>query len=361
MIHVFSSSPYCKYSDVADTLKSGWFGHGKVVDSFVKLFAEHANVDVDHLVPLASCTDGIFIVMRLLNLNPYHVVVAPTIHFSAVGQAVLSSGCKLFLCDVDRYDLMIRPSDVINVHDDPKAIFVLHYGGYPCNVQSLKNVFPESIIIEDAATAVNTRVNGELCGTMGNFGLWSFDPVKQISAPHGGMLWCRDREMADRARCLSCLGQTVSSGLSNTSNERWWEFDIKMFGGRNARWDDVSASIALPQLQNIHKSSELLKEMVACYSSNLKHKVAPFDEETTPFFTWISVENRDELAVRLRENGIYTTFRYWPLHKQTITKCSDNNFPVAEEVSRTTLLLPLHTRLTHREIDTVIDTVNRYS
>jgi aminotransferase len=151
-----------------------------------------------------------------------------------------------------------------------------------------------------------------------------------------------------------------------SGNSSWWEVQIER-PGRRAIMNNVAAAIGLAQLQHIRDFVTRRKTIDHRYRSELAScpgitlpPLASAETESSYYFFWIQLERRDELAWYLREHGVYSTFRYWPLHKVRYFQQSAEGLLNAEYASRHTLNLPLHHGLSDDDVTKVIELVKRF-
>lgn len=348
---------------VAATLESGWIGKGSEVKLFEMSWAAHIGVDSAHVVSVNCATEGLFQVCEQLRLGKGDEVIIPSIHFIGADNAITSTGAWPVYCDVDKHTLNPTLEHIAAVYHSrrTKAIILLHYGGVAQELDRIRNWCDEHgvMMVEDAACAQATTYEGMTAGTFGHFGVWSFDAMKVMSTGDGGMIYCEDADDAARLRRRLYLGLNEQSGLSS-NKERWWEYTVND-PGRRAIMNDIAASIGLEQLKKLPDFVEQRKQIARYYDESLKFHVtvspdAPWVEPPY-YFYWIQTERRDELAKYLREYGIYTTFRYYPLHRVFKT---GQHLPGADHAADHTLLLPLHQSLSDDDVVYVCEKVKEF-
>lgn len=352
-------------SAVASTFESGWIGKGARVAEFEAVWAAHIGADPAHVVSVNCATEGLFQVCQMLNLQPGSEVIMPSIHFIGAANAVLANRAAPVFCDVDKHTLNPTLDHIRAVHSRrwTKAVILLHYGGVAQELPIIRQWCERAgvVLIEDAACAQATISNGKAAGTWGHFGIWSFDAMKVMSCGDGGIIYCNhERETADKLRQRIYLGMDSQSGLSG-DKDRWWEFTVNTIG-RRAIMNDISASIGLEQLKKL-PGFVLRRAMVSShYNRELRDIVRiPLDKNSYPYtpyyFYWIQTGRRDELAKYLREHQIYTTFRYYPLHRVFKT---GQHLPGADYAADHTLLLPLHQGLSDDDVMFVCEKVKEF-
>ncbi|GAA1007469.1 DegT/DnrJ/EryC1/StrS family aminotransferase [Streptomyces thermogriseus] len=350
---------------VAEVFADNWPGHGRRTKEFERAFARHIDVDPDHVIFINSCTSGLFLTADVLDLGPGDDVVLPSAGFVAAANAIAASGARPVFCDVDPRTL--NPS-VAHVEQAltprTKAVLVLHYGGYPGEVADIARLCRRRgiTLVEDTACAVASRVGDTACGTFGDIAVWSFDSAKVLVTGDGGMLYARDPETARKARELAYHGLEHDSGFAAARvSERWWEINVRSFG-RRVVGNDLTAAIGTVQLRRLPEIVERRREIAHLYDRLL----AGIDEVLTPpalpaghvsthYFYWVQMDPRirDGVAADLLDEGIYTTFRYPPLHKVPAYGAQDLELPGVESAAERTLLLPLHQGLDDTDVHTV--------
>ncbi|MQS06137.1 DegT/DnrJ/EryC1/StrS family aminotransferase [Streptomyces alkaliphilus] len=366
---------------VREVFESNWVGRGARTTAFEAAFARHLGVGSEHVTATNSCTSATFMAMELLGLGPGEEVVLPTVSFVAVGNAIAACGARPVFCDVDEATLNPTVADVEAVLTErTRAVVILHYGGRPGAVAEIAELCRDRGVqlIEDAALAVASTVDGRACGTFGDMGLWSFDHAKIVVTVDGGMLYVRDPELAARAPEVAYLGlkrpASGSSGPSTSfhsgfdqalrSNSRWWDYDVASFSRRSTT-NDVLSAIGTVQLSRLEEFVDRRREIARAYDEGLAGVAGlrlppplPVGHTTSHFMYWVQFENgvRDRVARDLYERSIYTTFRY-PLMHRVGAYGSNAVLPRAEAAAERTLLLPIHQSLSDADVDRVITEV----
>ena len=316
------------------------------------------------------CSEGLFSSMHLLDIKPGDDVILPTISFIGAGNAICAHSAKMVLCDVDPHTLNARAEDIEKViTPKTKALLLLHYGGIPCEMDEIMALCKKYNIkvIEDANAGVCSFYKGKAVGTIGDMGMWSFDAMKILVCGDGAMLHFNTPELRQKADRWLYFGLEAKSGYSNTVDQKWWEFDISCFGHR-AIMNNITAAMALEQLKKLPVYMKRRAEIHNFYNENLKQfswialpPALPDYVETSYYFYHIQIKNgmRDQFARFLRENGIYTTYRYYPLHRVPGYGVT-GDFPNADYAADHTLNIPIHQSLTDKDLEFIIEKVREY-
>ena len=350
--------------------ESNWLGKGKRVAEFEEKYAEHIKSSKDLVLTTNCCSEGLFSSMHLLDIQPGDEVIVPTISFIGAGNAVCAHGAKMVLCDVDPRTLNARAEDIERViTTKTKAILLLHYGGVPCEMDEIIALVKKYNLklIEDGAAGVNSFYKGKAIGTFGDMGMWSFDAMKILVCGDGAMLHFNTPELRRKADRWLYFGLETKSGYENSVAQKWWEFDISSFGHR-AIMNDITASIALEQLKKIPIYMDKHTHVQRFYDENLAifswldlPPVLPEYVQTSYYFYHVQIKNgkRDLFAKFLRENGIYTTYRYYPLHRVPGYGVT-GNFPNADYAADNTLNLPIHQSISQEELEYIAEKIKKF-
>ena len=179
----------------------------------------------------------------------------------------------------------------------------------------------------------------------------------------------KDDQAFDRALIYRYLGLSSGSqsGIEAMKNRhRWWEYDLDAVAGRHIS-NDVLAAIGRVQLQKLPQIIARRRQVWETYQTalanvgGLQRPPEPALDTTSSYYLyWIQLEEkRDELAAFLSENGVYTTFRYYPLHRVKFFG-AQNSLAAAERVNERTLNLPLHQNLSDDDVDKVIQLIKKF-
>lgn len=373
MINVFQPTLGAAELDaVRDVFDSSWLGHGPRTRQFEREFAEHAGLAPERTIFITSATAGLFLAVELLGLGPGDEVVLPSISFVGAANAIAAAGARPVFCDVDPRTLNPTVADVERaLTPATKAVIVLHYGGVPGDVAAIAELCRRRrlALVEDAACAVASTVDGRACGSFGDIAMWSFDAMKILVTGDGGMLHVRDDELARRAHRLAYHGLEHASGFSAAGKgvpHRWWELTVREYG-RRVVGNDLTAAIGLVQLRRLPEFVARRREIAGTYDRLLADAEGvrvpppvPDGQVSSHYFHWVQLDPaiRDQVAADLLDLGIYTTFRYAPLHR--VPAYGDGgHLPGADEAARTTLLLPMHQGLTDADVRTVADSLRK--
>jgi aminotransferase len=190
--------------------------------------------------------------------------------------------------------------------------------------------------------------------------------MKVMTMGDGGALWLFSPEAMKSAAKGRMLGQETVSGQEALKQglSRWWEYEVRTPSALRCASNDIAAAIGRAQLKKLPDFIERRKQVWRFYNSQLGDlplvlPPEPMEYTTSSYyFYWVQTERRDELATYLYQQGVYTTFRYYPLH--LAFRIGGGHYPGAMEAAKVTLNLPCHQALTDDELGYICEKVKGF-
>src|SRR5689334_8229601 len=229
---------------VAEVVRSGWVAQGPRVAAFETAFA--ARVGAAEGVALSSCTTALHLALHVLDVGPGDEVVVPSLSFIATANTVRYCGATPVFADVDRFGNLTPTAVEAALTSRTKAVLLVHQAGVPADVAAISAVTRGVPIVEDAACAVGSVLNGRSVGAGALMAAWSFHPRKLITTGEGGMLTTDDLELAARLRRLREHGMSMSAAERHASGGAVVETYDEV--GFNYRMTDIQAALGMVQL-----------------------------------------------------------------------------------------------------------------
>lgn len=366
MISVFGSKVGQEELDeIRTSIEAQWMGIGPKTKSFEAAFTKR--LGLTDFALLDSGSNSLYTAVKLLNLKPGTEVILPSLTWISCAHAIVLAGCVPVFCDVELETQNISAETIAPyISRKTGAIMVVHYAGKPVRMEPILEFgLP---IIEDAAHAVDSKLAGKYCGTIGTVGVYSFDAVKNLAMGEGGGLTANNPDLVVRARLLRYCGIGKSGFEASVNKDRWWEYNIVDFFPKFLP-NDITASIGLAQLRKLDSLQAYRKKIWEVYQrefAELDWLIRPIDaaeDEQHSYFTYfvrVPGGRRDQFAKYLYSQGIYTTLRYHPLHMNPIYH-SSAKLPLCEQLNEEGLNLPLHPNLSESDINKIITTVRAFS
>ena len=239
---------------VRAVLESGWLSMGPRTKEFEEAWARF--LGVPHALAVANGTAALHLACAALGLGPGDEVLCPALTFVATANAILYTGARPVFVDIGGPDdLNLSVADAARkVTSRTRAIMVMHYAGYPCDLDGIRSLAMEHRlkIIEDAAHAPGGTYQGAggagRLGTFGAAGCFSFFANKNLTTGEGGMVATRDPEVAARVRLARSHG--MSSMTWDRHRGHSLSYDVTALG-YNYRLDEMRAALGLVQLAKL--------------------------------------------------------------------------------------------------------------
>ena len=327
-----------------DTIDSKWISTGPKCELFENEFSNL--LGVKHSLTVSSCTAALHMALISLNIKKGDEVIVPSLTFAATANVIKYVGAKPVFCDVLSYkDLTIDPNDILKkVSKKTKAIIVMHYAGFPCDMNKIMEIatLHDFKVIEDAAHAPLSEYKGLKLGSIGHIGTFSFFSNKNIATAEGGMIITNDDKLYNKFKLIR------SHGMTSLSYQRFKghavKYDINKLG-YNYRMDDLRASIGLVQLKklkdDLNKRQILRKRYIQNLSLN-KKIIIPFIKNNNYVSNYIfpvvlnnsNEISRDLIREKIHKKGIQTSVHYQSVHLFSIYSGIKNSLLKTEYISK---------------------------
>jgi len=349
---------------VGQILSSGMLTLGEFTRRLEEEFAKLCGVK--HTVAVSSGTSALEIAYRCLGLREGDEVIVPTNTFSATAATVFFAGGRPVLTDIDPETLCITEEEVKErITGRTRGVVVVHIGGLVCpDVKAIREVCEDHglFLVEDAAHAHGSTLDGQPAGSFGHVGCFSFYPTKVMTSGEGGVLTTDDGALAEKARVLRDQGKE-SFGSS-----------LIVELGYNWRMPEVCAAIGLVQLERLEEIIERRQEIARYYDRELSRidGIRPLKVPSNiscNYYKYVVFLDegidRDAFKARLRELGVRCGGEvYWPpLHLQPVYRrllgTKEGDFPKAEEAGRKMACLPIYAGMSDGDAEYVISCIRQ--
>jgi dTDP-4-amino-4,6-dideoxygalactose transaminase len=332
---------------VTRVMESQHFILGNEVRAFEEEIA--AMLGAKHAVACASGSDALLLALMASGIGSGDEVITTPFTFIATGGAIARAGAKPVFVDIDPASFNIDPEKIgLATTGRTKAIMPVHLFGQAAAMDAICEFARARgiAVIEDAAQAIKATFRGQLAGTMGTYGCFSFFPSKNLGgAGDGGLVTTEDATLAERLRVIRVHG-----------SKKKYHHEVL---GTNSRLDALQAAILRAKLGHLEAWTSAREERADRYRSlfaaeNLGEKVVlparPADGSRHVYNQFsIRCRQRDDLREFLRVKGIPTEIYYpLPLHLQPAFSYLGyelGDFPQAEAASLEVLALPVFPEL----------------
>ncbi len=374
--------------EVAKALKSGWITTGPRTKLLEKNIAEW--IGVNKCVCLNSQTACAEMALRVMGIGSGDEVITSAYTYTASASVIAHVGAKIVLVDTQK-DSLEMDYDALEkaITDKTKAIIPVDLGGVPCDydrlfeiVNNKKSMFVPSndiqkamgrvAIMADTAHAFGAKYHGKMIGSVADFSSFSFHAVKNLTTAEGGALTWKtidgidDEDIYKQLQLLSLHGQSKDA-LAKTKLGAW-EYDV-IDTYYKCNMTDIAAAIGLKQFERYPEMLRRRKEIIESYDNAFKplgvitldHYTKNHESSGHLYITRIpniTIEQRNDIIIKMAECGIACNVHYKPLPMMTAYKnlgFDIKDYPNAYQRFANEITLPLHTCLTDKEVNYVIE------
>lgn len=352
---------------VQEVIASRWLTMGEKTQSFERNFSEMLGGDASCMA-VSSATAALHMALLALKVGPGDEVVIPALTFVADANVVSMVGAVPVLADSESMDNWNVSAATIEpkITDKTKAVIIVHFAGYPCDIGPIRDLckLKGIALIEDVAHAPGASIDGQICGTVGDVGCFSFFSNKNLSVGEGGMAVSINPAIADRLKSLRSHG--MSTATLDRHKGRAISYDVGQVG-LNYRMDEIRAALGIEQLAKLTAGNARRGELTGMYRQLLDGSAVevPFQAQGADVIAAYHImpvllpEHSDRVAVigRLREAGIQTSIHYPPFWGFTAyeDKTNPEDAPLVAQICERELTLPLYPTMTDEQVRLVVD------
>jgi dTDP-4-amino-4,6-dideoxygalactose transaminase len=368
---IWMSSPHMGGNErqyVNDAFDTNWIAPlGPNVNGFEHDLELFLNDDC-HVAALSSGTAGLHLGLVLLGVKAGDEVICQTMTFSATANPIAYMGAKPVFVDSEKETWNMSPTlleeaikDRIAEGKTPKAIIPVHLYGMPARMQEIMDVANHYKIpvLEDAAEALGSSINGRKCGTFGEIGVLSFNGNKIITTSGGGALVSHDASVVSDARFLATQARDEAPHYQHSKI------------GYNYRMSNLCAGVGRGQMEVLAKRIEQRRSIFNRYYERLAGKKGiRFLSEPDGYFSnrWLStilIEpaeagfTREDLRLALEKENIESRPLWKPMHMQPVFEgCAYYGDGTSEGLFQNGLCLPSGSNLTDEDLERIFDVFN---
>ena len=319
---------------------------GPQLEAFEREFAEY--LGVHHVIGVGNGTDALTITLRAMGIGPGDEVVVPSFTFYASAEAIPPTGARPVFCDIDLETYCVTAETVrAALTPRTKAVIGVDLFGNPVPIDELEALGVP--IVEDAAQAAGTRLDGRLAGSLGHAATFSFYPSKNLPAfGDGGAVATNDETLAERLRLLRSHGSRDRTTFEAV--------------GFNTRLDELQAALLRVLLPELDAWAEGRREAARRYAdAGLGDRVTlprPVNGAEPAWHLYV-VRRQDieAIADALTLAGIgWKAYYRTPIHRQPAMRAYGNgvDLPATEEAARTHLAIPMSPALSRDQAEAVV-------
>jgi dTDP-4-amino-4,6-dideoxygalactose transaminase len=345
-------------SGATDILESGFIGEGKYVKLFEKSFSNL--VKSKYCTAVTNGTNALEIALKAIGVSGKKVIL-PSNTFFATAVAVKNAGAEILLVDIEEDNFSICPNDLSKkiINHNVGAVILVHIGGiiskHYKEIQKIcKNM--NIALIEDAAHAHTSNMDGIFAGSIGDIGCFSFFPTKVMTTGEGGMITTNSKQYYDKIKSIKNFGRDINDEGICVNPE-----------GQNSKVNEFTGLMGHLESQRVQERVSLRNKYVNLYErllSDTNYEIVKQERGLCSYYKCIlkidpiQYNNIKEYCdiKNIRLTG--EVYRI-PIHKQPLFKNTMNsiNLPITDKVCSSHICPPLYPELTEDEIYYICDTL----
>lgn len=351
---------------MAEVFRGGQLaGNGAFTQKCHRFFQE--NFGFEHCLLTNSATAALEMAAILCRIQPGDEVILPSYTFVASATPFALLGANLRFCDSESRSPNMDITHLKTlISPKTKAIIVMHYAGFACEMDEIMNLAEEHqlIVIEDAAHSITSTYKGRKLGSIGHLAAFSFHETKNISSGQGGMLVVNDSRFLERAEKVWAKG-TNRLNMERGEVEKYEWVDL----GSNFYPSEITAALLYAQLKKIDYIQEQRKQRWERYYEGLKSlesagkitlpHLLPYQSNNYHIFYLLcnTGDERNRLIAHLKDAGILAVSHYEALHRSPFVQANTSEsivLPQAESYTERLLRLPLFVDLDSKDVERII-------
>jgi len=363
--------------EVIDTLRSDWITTGPKVRRFEEEFADYLGAEA--ALAVSSGTDAMLVGLAALGLGPGDQVITTPMTFCSTVHVIEHLGARPVLVDVEPETLNIDPRAMEKAitrlkaqSAKLKAIMPVHLYGHPCEMDLILGLARQAglFVLEDAAHGLPAKYKDKTVGTLGDLTAFSFYATKNLTTAEGGML-TGSKALLDKARPWTLHGMSRDA-YKRYSAEGSWYYEV-ILPGFKCNLTDIQASLGIHQLKKLPAFQKRRRAIIEAYNRafSIIPEIRIPTERPAVESAWhlyvirLDLEtlniDRNRFIEELKVRKIGTSVHFIPVHLHPYYRdkygYKPEDFPVAYENYRRIISLPLHPRLSDRDVEDVVEAV----
>lgn len=322
-----------------------------------------ARLGLLHPVAVSSGTAALHLALALSGVGYGDEVILPAQTFVATGLVILMQRATPVFADIDPLTGNISPDSMTEkITSRTKAIMVVHWGGYPCDMDEINTIAAQNglVVIEDAAHALGAMYHGKPVGTLSRFTAFSFQAIKHLTTGDGGALCCMDKADAQAAFVRRWFGIDRANSQSSILGERVYDIDTV---GYKYHMNNIAAAIGLGNLGDFAKRLARRRQIGAHYRDQLSNVpglelLRLAGDRTHAYWLFnMLVERREDFIRKLATRGIPSSVVHLRIDQNSVFGGLRHDLPGQATFNARQVAIPVHDGLSQLDIEQVVHTI----
>ena len=342
--------------EVVDTLKSRWIGEAHKVKIFESKVEKLLGLEEGTAVAVNSGTSALELAYHLIGLTKNDEVIAPVLTCTATNLPLIRRGCNIRFADIDKHSLCPSSASILkNLTKDTKAVITVNLSGIKADIPKLN-----CPLVVDACQSFG------IVDKRADYTCYSFQAIKHITCGDGGMLICKSKEDAKKAKLLRWFGIDRDKKIANNwqpYKNRKILFDIDM-AGYKYHMNDISAGMGIGALREWEDILAFRKTVFNMYKKAVEgiKGIEMIDGKVNQY--WLAgllVEDRDSFCKYLTKKGIETNVMHVRNDVYSVFEKFRGEFPNMDWADERYVYIPFHNRMTIDDARYVIKSIQEWS
>ena len=349
------------YSNLSNVLASTFLSEGKLVKEFEQRLSE----ELGFINPVAvnSGTSALHLALVLAGIKPGDEVICPAQTFVATAMVILQERAKPVFADIQYKSGNISPESIESkITEKTKAIIVVHWGGYPCDMDEINEIAARHnlIVIEDAAHAPGATYRGCPIGTISDFTCFSFQAIKHITTGDGGAVCCKNISDANNAFSLRWFGIDRFQSQPSILGER--SYDITAVGYKY-HLNDYAAALGLANLSGFKDRLQKRRAIAEKYRnefitvSGIELFDNSPDREHACWLFGMHVDRREDFIKALQGRGVMASVVHQRIDRNSIFNGKRDELYNQAKFDETQIHIPIHDGLKEEDVEFIVQSI----
>lgn len=342
---------------------------GPEIEEFEKAIRDY--VGCEYCVTLNSGTSALHAVFLAYGFGNGDELIVPSFSFVSTANSVLSINAKPNFADIEEATYGLEPQNILQkINHNTKAIVPMDYGGLSCQIFKIKEIADSNNLklIEDAAEALGSSINGKKVGSIADSAIFSFCGNKVLTTGEGGAVVTNSKEIYEKIKLIRSHGRVEKGDYFNFPDESQY---VQL--GYNWRMSSLTAVLGISQLNKLDKMIKMRQDNAKYISARLS-KCSQIKVPNPPvgydhIYQMYTIrlpdkKTRDGLHDHLTKKRIFSKVYFNPIHLMPFYMekfgIHENSLPVTEKIAQQVLTLPIYPNMNAEEKDYLIESIYEY-
>jgi perosamine synthetase len=348
---------------VRSVLESTLLSEGKLVKEFEEALC--LQLRLANPVAVNSGTSALHLALILAGVGPRDEVICSAQTFVASALAILHAQAIPVFADIQYETGNICPQSVVaKITSKTKAIMVVHWGGYPCDLDAINAIAQKHqlAVIEDAAHALGATYRDKVIGAISDFTCFSFQAIKHLTTGDGGAICCLTDHLTQKAFAQRWFGIDRTNSKLSILGERQYNIEE---AGYKYHLNDYAAALGLANLQGFNERLEKRRQVAKHYSEELGQisGIQLFeyqgDRQSAYWLYGMHVENRNDFILALKDRGVTASVVHQRIDRNSVFGGKQLDLTNQAKFDETQIHIPIHDGLRDEDIDQIVEAIKK--